>query len=377
MRILIVGSDANAYSIAKSLKNNEHVDIVFVTSCSGKIEEFAENTNISETNNAELLDFVIANDIALTIVTSISAISNNIGEFFNEARRLILAPSSDAAHIALFKSSAKKTMYRLKIPTMKFGVFERENQAIDYVSAARRPLAIKTDVHIPGEYPVFAESFTKAKNILEKLFISPENKVVIEDYLDAKEVSMYFLTDGYTALPIGNCASNDLLFSYPDSVISPDNYVSDELESKIMKEVVYPVIDDISTKGQPYCGILGVDIFLSGDNYNVIEFNPFFKQMHLQTILPLIKSDLCDLFLSAASGSLSDEYQYIKMYNYSAVSEIKPQNKIDENEQCDDENLHIAYTSSSKIIFTQTARTLTRAKQELKENIEYLTKIGE
>ena len=377
MRILIVGSDANAYSIAKSLKNNEHVDIVFVTSCNGKIEEFAENTNISETNNAELLDFVIANDIALTIVTSISAISNNIGEFFNDARRLILAPTSEAAHITLFKSSAKKMMYRLKIPTMKFGIFERENQAIEYVSAARRPLAIKTDVHIPGEFPVFAESFTKAKSILEKLFISPENKVVIEDYLDAKEVSMYFLTDGYTALPIGNCASNDLLFSYPDSVISPDNYVSDELESKIMKEVVYPIIDDISAKGQPYCGILGIDIFLSGDNYNVIEFNPFFKQMHLQTILPLIQSDVCDLFLSAASGSLSDEYQYIKMHKSSAVSEIKPQSEIEESRQCDDENLHIAYTSSSKIIFTQTARTLTRAKQELKENIEYLTKIGE
>ena len=134
---------------------------------------------------------------------------------------------------------------------------------------------------------------------------------------------------------------------------------------------MYPVIDDIATRTQAYCGILGIDLFVDGEKYNVIEFNPFFKQMHLQTILPLINADLYDLFLSAASGSLSDEYEYVKMYNQSSVSKIikKPQDiNVEEIE-----DVNIAYTNNSNIILTKIAKTTKRAKEELNEIIEILS----
>jgi len=371
MNILIVGSDANAYSIAKNMSENENVDLIFVAPGNEKIAKFAECTDISENDTEELLDFSIANEISLTIVTSISAIQNNIGELFSDARRLIFAPTADAAMISLYKSSAKKMMYRLKIPTMKFGIFEKENQAVEYASTFRKALVIKNDTHILGERPTFAATFSKAKSAIERGFTFPENKVIIEDYIDAKEVSMYFITDGYTALPIGTCASDEKNFAYPESIYSPDYYVSDELEMKILNEAIYPVIDDIAARYSPYCGIIGIDLFVEGENYNVIEYNPFFKQMHLQAILPLIKEDLYDLFLSAASGSLSDEYKFIDFCNDTTISKISAK-KINE-EKSEDENLDIAYTSNSNVILTQKAKTLSRARKNLYENWEFLT----
>ena len=371
MNILIVGSDANAYSIAKTMSKNENVDLIFVAPGNEQIARIAECTDISENEVDELLDFSIANEISLTIITSIVAIENNIGEIFTDARRLIFAPSADSALIALHKSSAKKMMYRLKIPTMKFGIFEKENQAVEYASTFRKALVIKNDTHILGERPTFAATFSKAKSAIEHSFMFPENKVIIEDYIDAKEVSMYFITDGYTALPIGSCASDENNFTYPECVYSPDYYISDELEMKILKEAIYPVIDDIAERYTPYCGIIGVDLFVDGEKYNVIEYNPFFKQMHLQSILPLIDEDLYDLFLSSASGSLSDDYKFINFFNKTAISKITAE-KIDE-EKIDDEALNIAYTSNSNIILTQSAKTLSRARENLKENIDFLT----
>ena len=93
--------------------------------------------------------------------------------------------------------------------------------------------------------------------------------------------------------------------------------------------------------------------------------------MHLQSILPLINEDLYDLFLSAASGSLSDEYKFINFYNKTSLSKIVAE-KIDE-EKNEDENLEIAYTSNSNAILTQTAKTLSRARENLSENLCFLT----
>lgn len=370
MRILIVGSDANAYSIAKAMNLNPNIDVIFMTSTGADVD-YIQNVDISETDTSELLDFAIANEISLTIVTSHDAIKNDIAQCFTDSRQQIFAPCYEAAKPAIYKSVAKKTMYRLKIPTIKFGVFERESQAVDYASASRKALVVKNDTHISGEFPIFAPSFRKAKLAIERCFSFPENKVVIEDYIDAKEASMYFITDGYTAIPIGTC-SCDENFASPVSAYSPDSIISDELEMKVLKETVYPLIDDLASRSQPYCGILGVDLFVNGDVYNVIEFNTFFKQLHLQSILPLIKTNLYDLFLSSACGSLSDEYEYVdfdKSVTYSKIVENLPKEAFD---SLQDDNISSVCTDNNHLILTQKAKTLTRAIANFEENYAFL-----
>ena len=373
MSILIVGSDSNAYSLVKYFRQKNPDEMIFVASGTEKTSDYAENVDISENDTEELIEFAKANEIALTVVTSLTAIQNDIADAFNKAELPIFAPTSDAATVAIYKSAAKKTMYRLQIPTMKFGIFERENQAVAYASNARKALVIKQDTHIPGDRPYFATSFAKAKTAIEKAVISPENKIIIEDYIDAKEVSLYFLTDGYSVFPIGSCMSSED-YSYPLTVFYPDNCLSKELEEKILKETIYPLIDDIAERSGAYRGILGVDIFVKNDIYNVIEFNPFFKKMHLQAILPMIKTNLYGLFLSAVYGSLSDEYNFVEFEDGHTFTHIVEKVSDEALKSLDDENLEVCYTGMSHVILTQKAKTLKRAQDRLFDNIEYLKK---
>lgn len=370
MRILIVGSDVNAYSIAKSMSLNENIDIIFMTSTGCEVD-YAQKVDIPETDVSELLDFAIANEISLTIVTSHDAIKNDIAQCFSDSRQPVFAPCYEAAKPAIYKSVAKKTMYRLKIPTIKFGVFERESQAVEYASSVRKALVVKNDTHIANEFPIFAPTFSKAKNAIERCFSFPDNKVIIEDYIDAKEVSMYFITDGYTALPIGTCSCDDE-FAAPLSSYSPDSVISDDFEMKVLRETVYPLLDDLATRSQPYCGILGVDMFVNGDLYNVIEFNTFFKPLHLQSILPLIRTNLYDLFLSSACGSLSDDYQYVKFDKSACYSKLVENFPSEAFEHLHDDNISKVCTENNHLILTQKANTLKRAVSNLEENYEFL-----
>lgn len=375
MRILIVGNDSNAYSLAKTFSTDKDVDVVFAAPGNKFISDFAQCVDISDKNNEELLDFVVANEISLTVVTSVAAIENDIAGYFADFRRNIFAPSYCAAFPALYKSASKKLLYKLKVPTVKFGIFDRENQAVGYVSENRIPLLIKTDSNVDKESRVLVNSFSQAKNVIEKIFMQPENKVVIEDYIDSNMVSLYFITDGYSALPIGSCAC-DKDSSY--SVFSPDNVLTDKLLGSILNMAVYPYIDYCASNNNHYSGIIGVDLLVQDDDFKVTELYPFFKEIHLQSILPLIDVNLAELMLSVAVGSFSDDYDYISFKDKCVYSKITDRTIFtDEVSKYDDENLFYAHTNNGKLILSQTARTYSRAKNNLDSSVFFLLKNSE
>ena len=373
MRILIVGSDANAYTLAETFSNDKDVDVVFVAPGNKYISKFAECIDISATDNEELLDFVVANEISLTVVTSLAAIENDIAGYFADFRRNIFAPSYDAAFPLLYKSVCKRTLYKLKIPTVKFGIFDRENQAVDYVSSSRKPLVIKTDSIVNAENPILVNSFSKAKRVLENLFIQPENNIIIEDYISANQVSLYFITDGYSALPLGTCSSDK---DSSLSVFSPDNVLSKDIVKKILNTVIYPYIDYCSSKNNHYSGIIGVDLLVEDEEYKVTELTPFFKEIHLQSILPRIKQNLSELFLSVAVGSFSDEYNSINLSDDCIYSKTCEQEFQDSAvSEYDDENLFYSRTNNGKILLSQKAKTISRAKNNHESAIMYFSSV--
>lgn len=377
MRILIVGSDANAYTLAKKMSGLKQVDLVFVAPGNENIKEFATSIDIHDSNVDELLDFAKANEINLTIVTSETAILKSIANIFTKENLNIFAPTSEAARIALSKASSKKTLYKLRIQTPKFGIFDRENLAIEYARNSKYPLVVKNDIYSEGEKPTFCNSFSKAKLAIEKLFEDFSRKILIEDYVQAKEVSFYVITDGYTAFPIGRvCSKKHYDGHYYENQkgvnlsYSPDYYISDEIESRIMSRVVYPIVDEISKHSSPYVGILGIDLLLTGNNFQVLEFNTFFNSVDMQSALPLIKNDLYDLLFAATFGSLSDEYTKIDFENVSSVSlEMKNSENIKEDP---DELITISYSAGNKIVLTSTGATLSSAKNNLQDYLESL-----
>ena len=296
MKVLIIGSGAKEYTIAKKISYYENTSLVFVAPGNDAIAEFANCIDIKADDVENLAEFAKANEIDLTIVASETAISSGIAERFNEAGLMVFAPSADAAKISIYKSVGKKFMYKTKVPTPKFGIFDRENMAIDYARKSQYPLLVKTDMHISGENIYVCDNFKIAKRIIENLFDSKHKKVIIEDYVSGQEFSYYVITDGYNAMPLesvvpykGTLEGNGGSLTSGLGAYAPFYMIDRNLESRIFQEVVYPTLDELAKNGNPYVGVLGIDIILDRQGkLNVIEFNSFFKEPDAQCILELL-----------------------------------------------------------------------------------------
>ena len=330
MKILIVGSGAKEHTIAKLISQYENTSLVFVAPGNAAIDEFANCIDIKADDTENLAEFAKINEIDLTIACSEKAIAAGIAERFNEDGLMIFVPSSEAARITTNKSVSKKFMYKTKIQTPKFGIFDRENIAIDYARKSKYPLVVKTDEHAHGENVYICDNFKIAKRIIEDLFSGKQKKVVIEDFIAGQEFSYYIISDGYNAMPLGSAViykgtleGNGGVITSGLGAYSPFYMIDRNLESKIFKQIVYPALDELSKNGNQYIGILGIDIILDRTgNLNVIEFNPFFKEPDAQCILNLLEENVTNIMKSAITGSLVDEYTEINtkpLYSASVV----------------------------------------------------------
>ncbi len=319
MKILIIGSGAKEYSLAKLISQYENTSLVFVAPGNAAIDEFANCIDIKADDIDNLVEFAKVNEIDLTIACSEKSIEKNIAEQFNEAGLMIFAPSAEAARITSSKSVSKKFMYKTKIPTAKFGIFDRENMALDYARKSKYPLVIKTDEHMHGENVYICDNFKIAKRAIEDMFANKQKKVIIEDFIPGQEFSYYVVTDGYNAMPIGSVVTykgtlegNGGIITSGLGAYSPFYMIDRNIESKIFKEIVYPALDELSKNGNQYIGILGIDIILDRTgNFNVIEFNPFFKEPDAQCILDLLDENITNIMKAAIEGTLVDKYTEI------------------------------------------------------------------
>ena len=213
---------------------------------------------------------------------------------------------------------------------VSFGIFDRENMAIEYVRKSQYPLLVKTDTHVSGENVYVCDNFKIAKRVIENLFASKHKKIVVEDYVPGQEFSYYVLTDGYNAMPVesvvpykGTLEGNGGNLTSGLGAYSPFYMIDRDLESKIFREVVYPVLDELAKNGNPYVGILGIDMIIDRQGkLNVIEFNPFFKEPDAQCVLALLDENLLKIMCATIVGSLVDDYREIKMSPFYSSSVV-------------------------------------------------------
>ncbi len=371
MKILIVGSGAKEYTLAKIFSGYNSVDTVFVAPGNDAIGEFANCIDIKANNTDELLEFAKINEIDLTVASSEQAVMYEIAEKFNEAGLLIFSPTAAASRICTSKSTGKKFMYKTKIQTPKFGVFDRENIAVDYARRSKYPLLLKTDNHLPGENTIVCNSFKEAKRKIEDSFSNFNKKIVLEDFVEGPEFSYYIITDGYNAMPLMsvvpykyNLDGNGGLITSGTGAYAPFYMLDTALESRIFKEIVYPVLDSLAKNKTNYVGILGIDIILDKDKQlNVLEFNSFLQEPDAQCILKLLDCNLINLMKAAIAGSLADDYTEIPLksgYAASAVltagnypSNLKKGSIIYGLEEAEEEDVEIAHFKTRKNIYSE------------------------
>lgn len=331
-KILIIGNSLKAYSLAKLLSSKYKI---YITPASDTLKEFTNTLDIREDNITELLEFVLENGIDLTIPVSEECLKTDIVEIFNKNNLQIFAPNKDAASIVFDKAYAKKVLYKLRIPTPRFGIFEKQNMVMDYIKNLKNPFVLKTNAN--NSAAVFS-SFNIAKNCIDFSFIEKNKKIIIEDYIYGTPFSFYTITDGYKALPIGSSINykqqldgNGGQITSGMGACSPNYKLTLEQEYFLMDNVIYPTLDYLEIGGFPYIGILGINGVLQNDGtISILGYQAFMNDTDAYIVLNSINENLYDLFISCTLGSFSDEYDNIQL-NESFATSLVLSNKYRDN----------------------------------------------
>ena len=365
MKILIVGSDLNAFLLAKYIKVQNSFHDIYITTVEVCEDDSYTPIDIKENDIQSITDFVKYNQIEFTISTSQLAIINGIADVFKKEGFPIFAPFSEAARITFFNSIAKKIMYKLKINTPKFGIFDRENLALEYIRHSRFPLVIQNDFTLLERECKVYKTFSHAKLGLQKIFENGNEKIVIESYIDSEPLYVYFITDGFNALPlIGLERTSGDGFS---AITAPSQKISDDIIRRILKQAIYPLLDDISKFAEGYTGIIGLKIKLVKDTFAILEFYNGFQHYDFQSFISLADEDIVDVLYSAANGCLADNYNFIQHKDdFSYTLAI---NKTELNFKVEDDDF-IQSEDTEKIIYTNTAATVNFAKNNLKDFVK-------
>lgn len=395
-KVLIVGNSAKEYALVKKFKNYD-CDI-FVLSGNSAISELAECVDIREENVQEILEYVLENAIDLTIVTSEVAIKNNIAELFQTNNQLIFCPTAQSAQFTLSRSAGKRFLYKLRIPTPRFGIFDKLPLAIDYLKNAPMPQVIRADENSNSADRLVCTTFAASKTFVEDLFNKDENKVVLEDYVYGHEFTIYVVTDGYSALHLATVANYKFAEDGDGGILTsgvgaytPDYKISSDIENSVMQNVVERVLVSLQRKETPYLGVLGIDCVLTTDgNFVTLDFKPFLSDHDAEAVLNLVDENLLTLFEACAVGSFADDYEKIDVSDNSSVSCVISSRKKGEIikglELVESDITHFATTKNKyfeyetvegkTLVLTKTAKTLSRARKHLYEDVELISFSG-
>ena len=389
-KVLIIGNTATEYALAKYFSKDYEV---FVASGSELIKDFATCVDIRDTSVNELLEFALENAIDLTIPVSQEALKANIAEIFSNNGLEIFAPSQNAARLVFDKTLAKKTLYKLHIPTPRFGIFEKQNMVADYIKNLKQPYVIKTNA---PQSAVILNQTMNPRAILDSLFAEKNQKVLIEDYIWGTPFVFYTITDGFKALPIGSSIIHKHSLEGEGGQLTtgmgasiPNYKLSLDDELYLLDKAVYPTLELLQKEGNPYLGILGINGILTTDGMiYVLGFESFMQDSDCYAILKTIDENIYDLMNSCIIGSFSDETNCIRLKEqYSVSVTLHSKNRennstIEGYDNLDTETDVVFYNNVTKnkyleyltsygpnMILTSTAATLAGARKKVYEEV--------
>jgi len=321
MRILLVGGGGREHALAWKLRQSAHCDALYAAPGNAGIAQLAECVPIAPKAIPELVDFAKQNAIDLVVVGPESPLIAGIADALQEANIPCFGPSRAAAQLEGSKAFAKQILAEVNAPTAPFAVFDDPDAAQTYLRERflERPCVVKADGEALGKGVFVCETLSDALDAVEFLMVErglgeAGARIVIEDRLYGREMSLLCLTDGQTALPMPpvrdykraldgdrgpNTGGMGCYTPLPDA--------TPELIETALSQIVRPVISEMARRGTPYRGVLYAGLMVHDNSQpSTLEFNCRFGDPETQVLMPLLESDLVELALSTIEGRLHE-----------------------------------------------------------------------
>lgn len=309
MKILVIGKGGREHALAWKLNQSPLVDKVYVAPGNPGTAAFGINVDIKDSDIKALADFAEKEKIDLTVVGPETTLALGAADEF-EARGLkIFGPRKDVARLESSKDFAKHIMNKYNVPTGAYETFTDFENAKAYVLKHGAPIVIKEDGLKAGKGVTVAMKIEEAVEALEIAFAIPDNKVVIEEYLDGFEFSLIALAHEDKVIPLEVGQDHKRVFDGdkgPNTggmgVYSPVRRVTKEIIDASVNEIIRPTLEGLKKEGLPFTGFIFAGIMDTKEGVKTIEFNARFGDPEAEAILPRMESDLVQLILDIMNG---------------------------------------------------------------------------
>lgn len=319
MKILVVGSGGREHAICWKLAKSPLVSKIYAAPGNAGIFRHAELVNIKIDDIENLFRFAKEKGIDLTVVGPEVPLALGIVDRFETEKLKIFGPSRLAAEIEASKAYAKQFMRKYHIPTASYMIFEDMKEAFRFVKGSAMPLVIKADGLAAGKGVTIAHSADEAeraiKDIMQKRqFGAAGAKIVVESLLVGEEASVFAFTDGKNVLAwipsqdhkrVGDGDTGPNTGGM--GAYAPVPFMSEKIQKDVLDLVLEPTVAGLAEEGRPFKGLLYAGLMITEKGPKVIEFNCRFGDPETQALLPILKTDLAQLFSSVVNGKLDDE----------------------------------------------------------------------
>ena len=318
MKILVIGSGGREHSLVWKLSQSPRVAKVYCAPGNGGIGAVAELVRIGPEEIEKLAGFAEKEKIDLTVAGPELPLTLGIADLFQKRGLRLFGPDREAARLEGSKAFAKEMLRENRIPTAAFATFSDAALARKYLAGQKPPYVIKADGLAAGKGVLICSTRSEAEAavddvLIRRAFGAAGERVVIEEFLEGEEASCMVLTDGEHILPLASAQDHKRVFDGdrgPNTggmgAYSPAPVVTDEIQQRVMEEILRPLLQGLNKRGIRYRGVLYVGLMITGDGPKVLEFNARFGDPECQPLMLRLKSDLVPLLEATIDGKLGE-----------------------------------------------------------------------
>ena len=324
MNILLLGSGGREHALAWKMSKSHHCDQLFIAPGNAGTSQFGTNLPILVTDFVSIKNTCLKEKIAMLVVGPEEPLVKGIYDFFQQDRELqhinVVAPSAEAAQLEGSKAFSKKFMKRHQIPTAGYAEFTKENfeEGKIYILQHSLPVVLKADGLAAGKGVVISATHKEALMVFEEMIIHKQfgeasSKVVIEEFLQGIEVSVFALTDGEVYQIIGHAKDYKRIGEGDTGLntggmgcVSPVPFMDKAFMQKVEERIIKPTVEGLANEKLNYHGFIFFGLMnIQGEPF-VIEYNCRMGDPETEVVMPLLQTDIVGLFAAIDNGTLAN-----------------------------------------------------------------------
>lgn len=310
MKILVVGSGAREHTIIQALARDPENHQLWAAPGNAGITAEAEVVALNATNPKVVTEFAVSSDIDLVIIGPEAPLVAGVADRLRKAGVAVFGPSAAAAALEGSKAFAKEVMAAAGVPTGQAWSVSDHTELIEALDRTGAPYVVKADGLASGKGVLVTES--KEHAIEHAEFYLQHGDVLVEEFLNGPEVSLFFLSDGHTVLPLSPAQDYKRAFNDDQGpntggmgAYSPLPWLDDDFVATVQATIAEPTIAEMAKRGTPFVGLLYCGLVITDTGIKVIEFNVRFGDPETQVVLARLSSPLAPLLYAAATEMLT------------------------------------------------------------------------